>query len=113
MSTATPTEKFDGISPWRPMTKPIDLKHIGKLLEELGEATAAASRCAIQGIEESEPTTGKLNREWLEDELADVQANVQLVVAHFGLDWNRMAKRTGRKKVRLRQWHAMLDEAPT
>lgn len=69
------------LNPWIPMSKPIDIKHLGKLAEELGEASSAVARCLIQGIDESEPVTGKLNRQWLEDELADVCANIQLVCA--------------------------------
>lgn len=97
------------LNPWHPMTEPIDLKHLGKLGEELNEAGAAVSRCIIQGIAESEPVTGKSNREWLEDELADVIANAELVTSHFGLNRARMKARIERKKAHLRAWHAMLD----
>jgi hypothetical protein len=98
------------LNPWRPMSNPLDLKHLGKLIEELNEAGSAASRCLIQGIDEREPITGKLNREWLEDELADVMANIDLVVARFGLDRLRMMDRAGRKKTHLKGWHSMLDD---
>lgn len=96
--------------PWVPMTRPIDLKHVGKLIEELGEAQSALARCMIQGIESTEPVTKKINREWLEEELADVMANVELVVVHFKLDVNRMFERTQLKIERLRGWHSMLIE---
>lgn len=98
------------LNPWRPMSVAIDLKHLGKLNEELGEATSAVSRCIIQGIDESEPVTGKLNRAWLEDECADVLANIELVINHFGLDYARMLTRVERKKAHLRGWHSMLDD---
>jgi hypothetical protein len=101
------------LNPWQPMSRPIDLKHIGKLQEELGEASAACARCVIQGIDENEPVTGKPNRQWLEDELADVFANIDLVVAHFGLDADRILARVDRKKEHLRGWHAMLEEEPS
>jgi hypothetical protein len=97
------------LNPWQPMTRPIDLKHLGKLAEELGEAVAAVSRCIIQGIDEREPVTGKSNREWLEDELADVMANIGLNVVHFTLDGIRMSNRCENKKKYLRAWHGMLD----
>lgn len=106
MSDAAPTSPM-ALNPWHPMTRPIDLKHIGKLAEELSEAGAAASRCLIQGIDEREPVTLKSNREWLEDELADVLANIELVTAHFGLDRVRMLERRERKMNHLRRWHAM------
>lgn len=98
------------LNPWRPMSRPIDLKHLGKLAEELGEAQSAVARCVIQGIGEREPITQKLNREWLEDELADVLANVELVTEHFKLDRLRMQDRVERKKAHCRGWHSMLDE---
>lgn len=98
-------------NPWQPMTSPIDLKHLGKLAEELGECSSAVSRCIIQGIDEREPITGKLNREWLEDEIADVMGNIGLVCEHFKLDGIRMSLRSQKKKAHLRQWHGMLGGA--
>jgi len=93
---------------WRPTRSPIDLAHLGKLAEELGECAAAASRCIIQGIDEREPETGKLNRGWLEDEIADVTAGIALVTEHFKLDNERIFRRAMRKMKHLRAWHAML-----
>lgn len=94
-------------TPWHPMSNPVDVKHLGKLAEELGELSAAVARCLIQGIDECEPVTGKPNREWLEDELADVFAGMQLVVPHFGLNVQRIEERIDRKMTRLRNWHEM------
>ena len=89
--------------PWHPMSKSIDLKHIGKLAEELNEAGAACNRCIIQGIDEKEPVTGKLNKEWLEDEIADVLANIQLVTKHFSLTIDQ--ERINLKLKHLSNWH--------
>lgn len=96
--------------PWHPMTKKIDLKHLGKLVEETGELSAASARCIIQGIDECEPVTGKINREWLEDEIADVMANCLLVVEHFNLNDERIADRANMKGERLRKWHNELND---
>lgn len=98
------------LNPWHPITRPIDLKHLGKLGEELSEAGAAVSRCIIQGVDECEPVTRKSNRQWLEEELADVRANTDLVVRHFGLDETKIAARAARKIEHLRAWHSMLDD---
>ncbi len=98
----------DLVSPWVPMNKAIDLKHLGKLLEELGEATSIVSRCLIQGIDEKQPVTGKLNRDALEEELADVEANIELVRRHFMLDVRQ--HRRERKIAQLSAWHSMLEE---
>jgi hypothetical protein len=94
------------LEPWHPMTSPVDLKHLGKLAEELNEAGAAVARCIIQGINASEPVTAKPNRAWLEDELADVLANIDLVMEHFNLNRARMVQRANRKKYHLQKWHA-------
>ncbi|ODM71709.1 hypothetical protein [Bradyrhizobium elkanii] len=96
-------------NPWHPMTKPIDLKHLGKFGEELGECGAAVARCIIQGIDECEPVTGKSNREWLEDEIADITANMALVTEHFALDEARIFRRVLKKMEHLRGWHQQLD----
>lgn len=93
--------------PWHPMNNALDLKHLGKLGEESGELSAAVSRCIIQGIEECEPVTEKPNREWLEDEIADVLANCALVSEHFDLDEERIEKRRDLKYDQLKKWHGM------
>jgi hypothetical protein len=99
--------KIDLVSPWHPMDNPVDLKHIGKLIEELTECGAAAARCMIQGIDESEPTTGKINRDWLEDEMADVLANIQLNINRFNLNETKISNRKYTKMVKLMTWHKM------
>lgn len=91
--------------PWHPITDAKTLKFIGKLGEETTELATAIFRCIIQGIDEVEPTTGKPNREWLEDEIADARANMELVVDFFGLDQWRIDARAARKKAQLKTWH--------
>ncbi len=93
------------MNPWHPMTDPVDLKHLLKLVEELGEFISATARCGMQGIDELHPVTGKSNREWLEDELADVYANCQLIEERFGVGANPI--RIMKKLEQLRSWHSM------
>lgn len=95
------------MNPWHPMSDPVDLKHLGKLGEELNECGSAVSRCIIQGIDEAEPVTGKVNREWLTEEIADVMANIELVMERFDLSWYAMRIRAADKKARLQTWHSM------
>ena len=83
----------------------VALKHLGKLGEEAGELQSAACRCIIQGIDEKDPGSGKVNREWLEDEIADVLANAELCMAHFKLDRTRIGRRATEKRLRLMSWH--------
>ena len=89
------------------MQDPVDQKHIGKFLEELGECVASAARSFIQGILGCEPVTGKQNKEWLEDEIADILGNSELVIERFNLDQARIRARADRKKEQLRKWHEM------
>lgn len=98
-------------NPWQPMSNPIDLAHLGKLGEECGELGAAIARCIIQGIDACEPVTGKPNRLWLEDEIADVLAGLHLVTQRFGLDEVRMQERCLKKMRHLQNWHAQLSDA--
>lgn len=61
-------------SPWVPMTRPIDQKHIGKFLEELGECVEATAQIELGGKWEK-----------LENEIADVKCGIILCRDHFGL----------------------------
>lgn len=97
----------DLISPWHPMTDPVDIKHLGKLAEEVNELGTALARCLIQGIDEAEPVTGKINRAWLEDEIADVLAGVELAIERFALNGDFINARKLRKISGLRRWHRM------
>lgn len=96
-------------SPWVPITDLVDLKHLGKLDEEVAELGAAVSRCVIQGLRngEAEPVTGKPNKEWLEDEIADVLANINLVQRRFDLNASRIRQRSMKKELHLQEWHSL------
>jgi hypothetical protein len=87
-----------GPSDWQPITNKADLAVLGKLGEEVNELGSAIFRCIIQGLDEREPTTGKLNRDWLEDEVADVLALSNFVIGRFKLDEKRIAKRIALKR---------------
>lgn len=62
------------ISPWLPEQDRIRLAVLGKLIEELNEMSARAARCIIHGLDETDPDTGRLNRDELAREAADVKA---------------------------------------
>jgi NTP pyrophosphatase (non-canonical NTP hydrolase) len=86
------------------MTDAKAIMTLGKFTEELTECASAASRCLIQGIDECEPTTGKVNREWLEDEIADVIATLTATIKRFGLDMPRIQGRAAHKLEFLQRW---------
>ena len=76
-----------------------------KFIEELNECGAASARCIIQGINEVEPSTNESNRLWLTKEIADVMANLELVIEHFDLDYDYIEERVNFKQEYLRRWH--------
>lgn len=94
-------------NPWTPITNLIDLKHLGKLAEELNECGSAVARCIIQGVDEKEPSTGVANRDWLTKEIADVACNIGLVIEHFDLDIQKIDDRVMLKRQHLTRWHNM------
>lgn len=92
---------------WTPTTDLMTLRRLGKLGEECGELQAVASRCIIQGLDETDPGTGKVNRQRLLDELADVQAQIDCTLATFGLDLDYFQRRTDRKVDQMSEWEAL------
>jgi hypothetical protein len=62
---------------WEPMTNKCDLAVLGKLGEEVCEAGAKLFRAIIQGINEADLETGKINKNAIEDELADIEAMIR------------------------------------
>ena len=95
-------------SPWTPETSQFRLAVLGKLAEEGSEVATAAVRCIIQGIDEEEPVTGKLNRTWLEDEIADIMAQCELAICALGLDYDRIEKRAATKREYTGSWQRTL-----
>lgn len=95
------------LNPWHPIKNSIDLKHLGKLAEEVNELGAAIARCIIQGVDECEPVTKKPNKVWLEQEIADVLAGINLTIERFKLDAKFISERSLLKEKRLQEWHYM------
>lgn len=97
-------------SKWIPVANEVDLAHLGKLGEELGELSAIVSRCIIQGIDGADPETGKPNLLALQEEIADVRAMSQLAIERFNLAEGEIVFRAQRKVAMKRTWHAMLKD---
>lgn len=98
------------MNPWKPITNSTDLKYLGKLCEELGELSQVVSRCIIQGTHEFNPDNDKMNLTWLEEEIADVIANIELVRQKFNLDQRAINGRVTNKISLLKKWHEMTEE---
>src|ERR1044071_4922555 len=68
-------------SPWNPPSmSATQRKSLGKLGEETNELSTVLFRIHIQGIDETIPGETKTNRQWLEEEIADVLATAALAV---------------------------------
>lgn len=90
-------EKTGEAADWFPITDPLHIGMLGKLAEETGELSAAIARCLIQGMNGAEPTTFKINRQWLQEEISDVIAMMAFVRNEFNLDEVEISKRVHRK----------------
>lgn len=95
-------------SPWAPETSQHKLAVLGKLAEEASECATAAARCIIQGIDEVEPVTGKPNRRWLEEEIADVIAQTRLAAEALDLDISFIMDRAKLKQTYTGNWQESL-----
>lgn len=101
------------MSKWTPDQNPHQARRVGKTLEEMGEAVAVfgnavaiLARISIQGLDSVDPGTGKTNRQRLQDELADVQAQIGCTVLSLGLDQNHMARRRAEKMRQMGEWES-------
>lgn len=93
---------------WHVTTDEFTLRRVGKLGEELGEATAVVCRIVIQGVDEVDPSSGETNRMRLQKELADVEAQIECTKRALGLDREFMRERKGWKIKRMDEWEDLL-----
>lgn len=95
-------------SNWIPISDPKTLAALGKLGEEVNELGEIIFRSIIQGLNERNPETGKLNLEALEEEIADVRGLSALVIRQFELNEGAIAERAERKRKVKQSWISML-----
>lgn len=100
-----------GLTKWTPTTDLMMLRRMGKLQEELAELANVAARCIIQGIDEVDPGTGKVNRLRLTNEIADVLAQCSQTIKALDLDENAIMERTIEKERQMVEWEAMFPPA--
>ena len=97
------------LNKWTPTTSLMMLRRMGKLQEELAELANVAARCIIQGIDEVDPGTGKVNRDRLVDELADVLTQCRYTIHKLGLDEDRIEARANIKWGQMDEWESMFS----
>jgi coenzyme F420-reducing hydrogenase beta subunit len=101
------------MSKWVPTTNLMMLRRMGKLQEEMHELGEVAARCIIQGIDEIDPGSGKVNRERLWREVADVYAQLDETVARLGLSVADIETRRAEKRGYMQEWEAMFEPSNT
>lgn len=97
-------------SPWTPPNfDPVTRKAINKLGEENSELTTVLFRIQNQtdGLDAIIPGETKTNRQWLEEEIADVMATSALAVKHLKLDLEFIEQRAKKKTVYLEKWYML------
>lgn len=85
------------------------LRRLGKLAEELGELSAVAGRCIIQGHHEVDPGSGVQNIVRLQSEIADVYAQLDETVLCFNLDEEQIRARRNRKRAAMQEWERISE----
>lgn len=107
------TENKHNLQPWHVETDSQRLRRFGKTLEELGELQAVVARCIIQGVDEIDPSSGKVNRKRLEEEIADVHAQLFLLRRTFNLDDEFIGQRSVDKMDQMHTWERLVEEQPS
>jgi hypothetical protein len=98
------------ITPWQPEQNRFRLAVLGKLAEESGELSARAARCIIHGLDERDPDTGRLNRDELAREVADMLACLEILRETLSVVPNDA--RIASKANGFRHWHSLIEQEP-
>ncbi len=95
---------------WEPTMSPLILRRMGKTIEEAGELLDVCGRVIIQGIDEIDPGTDLTNRQRLENEIADVYAQLDETVLMLELKVSAISRRRAHKRGLMGEWEALLNE---
>lgn len=95
------------MSPWVPTTNLMELRRLGKTIEELGELVAVLGRSVCQGLDGVDPSSGNTNLHNIEREQADVLAQMELNVGAFKLNAEFMGRRVAEKQRQMHEWEAL------
>jgi phage terminase Nu1 subunit (DNA packaging protein) len=95
------------ITLWKPEPDVLIHQALGKACEEASELANILARCLIQGLNESEPVSGKRNRQALFEEIADLDAAVQWLRELVNDEYD--GDRADRKLNGFRRWQCMLE----
>lgn len=100
---------MSNITLWMPERDVVLHQALGKLAEECNELAKIATRCMIQGFAESDPSTEKLNRTQLMEEVADVRATMRWLFDVLDDPFKGESPREARKFDGFKNWQAMIE----
>ena len=104
----------DGPSDWRRELSERRNALLGKLGEEASELSARCFRSMIQGLDSIDPDTKRTNLSELQDEIADVCAQLKLIEEFIDVDRHYIIERVIKKyKYKLPWILALSDERKT
>ena len=95
------------ITAWMPETDQHRLAVLGKLAEEANELAGACVRAIIQGIDGTDPASGRTNRDEIGREFGDVVACFQQLEDRIGVSVDHA--RIDRKFDGFNDWHDLID----
>lgn len=95
------------VSKWVPINDPMLQRRMGKTGEECAELGAVVARIGIQGIDEVDPSSQKTNRQRLEEEIADVYAQLDECINRLGLRGDFIESRRQTKRGYMQEWEEM------
>jgi len=98
------------MSKWIPINDLMLQRRMGKTGEEVCELGAVVNRIQIQGIDEIDPASGKTNRQRLEEETADVYAQLDENISRLGLSLEFIEQRRQVKRGYMQEWEAMFEK---
>lgn len=92
---------------WELAEDPTLRRRMGKTGEELAELAAVVNRIQIQGLDAVDPGSGKTNRQRLQEEMADVYAQLDTNLAVLGLDGPAISDRVMEKQRQMHEWESL------
>ena len=97
------------MNPWKHEVDPLVIRRVGKMTEECGELIAVCGRIQIQGLNAIDPSSGKTNIQRLLEEMADVQAQIDVTIAKLlSLRLPEFEARVEQKSEQMSQWEIAL-----
>ena len=85
-------------------------RRLGKTNEEMSELGQVTNRILLQGIKETDPSTGELLMDQLLKEIGDVYAQLDETVQELKLDEKTIEDRRAHKRIKMKEWEQLIKD---